>query len=284
MCVLLRSVCRRLPAGRGDLSLSSSGYIYPEIDLAATPFVSLPEGPGVGSSGLCRSEDAAGRSVGHPTSVFGIDRAGLVLVRVGGSGLWVEHLGRDGLGFAAGNDIAWLQASGFLLLLLATPFGDVDLWLRERGCGLVLGLGMAAVGDQAFDGYDHGHGFNLAGDAAPGGFRAQIGQFPEPGQGLVATQVAPAQGFDFLVYELCRDGGAVFFHVGADARFGFGVGRGVGVKTGCFRGFAVSHGSGHEVVRKLYLLIGDEIVDYVFGHTWFSPVFRGLAQSRGRLL
>ena len=44
-------------------------------------------------------------------------------------------------------------------------------------------------------------GLDLAGDGAPGYFVAEMGQFPEPGQDLVATKVELAQPFDFLVYQ-----------------------------------------------------------------------------------
>ena len=43
-------------------------------------------------------------------------------------------------------------------------------------------------GNQSFDGYDHRESLDLAGDGASGGFVAKIGQFPEPGQDLVATR------------------------------------------------------------------------------------------------
>ncbi len=52
---------------------------------------------------------------------------------------------------------------------------------------------MVPDGIEAFDRYDHGKSLDLAGDAASGHFVAKIGQFPEPGQDLVATKVQLAQ-------------------------------------------------------------------------------------------
>jgi hypothetical protein len=53
-----------------------------------------------------------------------------------------------------------------------------------------LGCGWGgAAGNQSFDGYDHGKGLDLAGDGASGYFVAEIDEFPEPGQDLVATKV-----------------------------------------------------------------------------------------------
>jgi hypothetical protein len=115
------------------------------------------------------------------------------------------------LDFGDGNDVAWLRAFG-LALLGAKPFSGVDLWLRRRGRGLVLGWREPAVRDEAFDGYDHRKGFDLAGNAASGGFGAEIGQFPEPSQNLVATEVQVAQSFGFLVDRLFPDGGAAVIH------------------------------------------------------------------------
>ena len=122
------------------------------------------------------------------------------------------------------------------------------------------------VGNQAFDGYDHGKSLDLAGDDTSGHFVAKIGQFPEPGQDLVATKVQLAQPLGFLVHQPFPDGGAVLDHVGADAGFGFGVGSGVGIETDGCCGTAVIHGSGKDQVSKGHFLIGDGIADSIFGH------------------
>jgi antitoxin FitA len=102
--------------------------------------------------------------------------------------LRVGGLGRGGLGFGGGT---WLLVRG--LRLAAAPLRFVDLCLDGWGRGLRPGWRKAAVIHgpgryQAFDGYDHRKGLDLTGDGAPGGFVAKIGQFPEPGQDLVATQ------------------------------------------------------------------------------------------------
>jgi hypothetical protein len=78
---------------------------------------------------------------------------------------------------------------------------------------------------------------------ASGYFVAEIGQFPQPGQDLVATQLQLAQPFGFLVHQLFSDGGAVPDHVGADAGLGFGVGGGFGIETDRFGGGRVRHSS-----------------------------------------
>jgi hypothetical protein len=85
-----------------------------------------------------------------------------------------------------------------LVLLFATPLRGVDIWFDGRGRGLGPGWGVAAVWDQAFDGHDHRKSLDLAGDDAPGHFVAKSGQFPEPGQDLVATKVQLAHPFAFL--------------------------------------------------------------------------------------
>jgi hypothetical protein len=210
---------------------------------------------------------------GNAAQLFGVDegigRAGLVAVKVGGewvfgrrgSRLRLGGPGCAGLGFDVGT---WL--GGFGLLLPAAPLRDVDL-RGGRGGGLGPRWGEAAVGDQAFDGYDHGKGVDLAGHAASGGFRVEIGQFPEPGQDLVTTKVKIAQPLGFLVHQFFPDGGAVLVHVGADAGLGFGVGSGVGIETDGFRGAAVIHGSGEDQVNIGHFLIGDEIGDGFFGHS-----------------
>jgi hypothetical protein len=147
---------------------------------------------GVGKAGLV--------AVQVPVKVPFRERRGRVGSRLGGrigSRLRVGDLGRGGLGFRGGNGIAWLFTCG-LMLLLAAPLRAVDLCVDGRGRGLRLGWGEAAVWNQAFDRYDHRKGLDLAGDDASGHFVAEIGQFPEPGQDLVATKVQLAQPFGFL--------------------------------------------------------------------------------------
>ena len=180
----------------------------------------------------------------------------------------MRDLGRGGLGFGGGNGIAWVIAwfrTLGLVLLFAAPLSGVDLCVGGRGRGLRPGWGGAAVGNQAFDGYDHRKSLDLAGDGASGGFVAESGQFPEPGQDLVATEVQLAQPFGFLVDQFFFDGGAVLDHVVADAGLGFGVGGGVGIETDGFRSSAVIHGSGQDQVSKGHFLIGDGIADSIFG-------------------
>ena len=83
------------------------------------------------------------------------------------------------------------------MLLLAAPLRGVEFCLDGRGRGLRFGWGKAAIRIQAqtqsFDGYDHGKSFDLAGYDASGYFVAEICQFSEPGQDLVATKVQRAQ-------------------------------------------------------------------------------------------
>jgi hypothetical protein len=94
--------------------------------------------------------------------------------------------------------------------------------------GLVLGgdgaSGRMAISDQAFDGHDHGDGLDLGGHAVAGPFGVHVRDFPEAGQDLVAAHVEPVEFLGILLDELLLNGGTVFKHVGADTRFGFGVG------------------------------------------------------------
>ena len=76
---------------------------------------------------------------------------------------------------------------------VAEPLRGVDLRLDGWGRGLRSGWGAAAVRNQSFDRHDHGKSLDLAGDGASGHFVAESGQFPEPGQDLVATEVQLAQ-------------------------------------------------------------------------------------------
>jgi hypothetical protein len=248
-----------------------------------------PEGVGVVENGV---EDEIG-CAGNPVQLWGIDegidRAGLVPVKLGkrlvvgllggrlggriGSRLWLGDLGRGGLGLrGGGNGIAWVFNPG-LVLLFAEPLSGGDICLDGRGHGLRRGWGKAAIWNQAFDGYDHRESLDLAGDGAPRRFVAKSGEFPEAVQYLVATNVELAQAVGFLVHQSFADGGAVLNHVGADAGLGFDVGGGFGVETNGFCGAAVSHGSGNDQVSKGHFLIGDGIGDprhagagSIFGH------------------
>src|ERR1700722_3348777 len=92
-----------------------------------------------------------------------------------------------GSGFR-GNGIAWVFPRG-LFLLFAEPLSAVGLRVERRGRWLRSGWGGDAAGNQSFDGYDQGNGLDLAGDVAPGYFVAERGEFPEPGEDLVATKV-----------------------------------------------------------------------------------------------
>ena len=97
----------------------------------------------------------------------------------------------------------------------------------------------ATVGDKVFHGHDEEERLDLAGNAAPGHFGAEVGDFPEAVQYLFAVQVQAVLSICFLVDKLLLYGGAVLEHVGADARFGFDVGGGAGFEAGDFGG---SHG------------------------------------------
>ena len=140
------------------------------------------------------------------------------------------------------------------------------------------GGGIHSGRNQAFDGYDHRKSLDLAGDDASGHFVAKIGQFPEPGQDLVATKVQLAQPFGFLVHQLFLNGGAVLDHVGANAGLGFGVGGGFGIETDGFCGAAVIHGSGKDQVSKGHFLIGDGIADSIFGYRSSRSLVGGLLE------
>ena len=240
-----------------------------------------PDGVGSVQDGVKGEAGCVGNAVQGFGLDKGIERAGLVPAEVGkrqvvsrfrGRLGWrlrcmlrVGDLRRGGLGFLGGNGIAWVFNSG-LVLLFAEPLSGVDIRLDGRGHGLRGGWGRAAVWNQSLDSYDHRESLDLAGDDAPGRFVAESGQFPEAGQDLVATKVQPAQPVGFLIHQLFPDGGTVLEHVGADARLGFGIGGGFGVKTDGFRGATVIHGSGHDQVSKGHFLIGDGIGDCVFGH------------------
>ena len=70
-----------------------------------------------------------------------------------------------------------------------------------------------------------------------------------------------------LLNELLLDGGPMLEHVGADTRLGFGVGGGVGGEADGFGGTTVGHGSREDQAGKSYFLIGDEVSDFIFGHS-----------------
>jgi hypothetical protein len=166
---------------------------------------------------------------------------------------------------------ARLGAGGFPLLL-AKPGGGIEWRVNWWRGGFVLGGAGATVRipiwDQAFDGDDHGEGLDLGGHAVSSRVGIQVGDFPEAGQDSLAAQVQPALLLGLLLQEVLMHGGPVLEHVGADPGFGFGVGGGVGVKTGGFGGLAVGHSSTENQVGKGYFLISYGVADLVFGHKW----------------
>jgi hypothetical protein len=123
-----------------------------------------------------------------------------------------------------------------------------------------------AIGDQAFDGDDHGEGLDLGGHAVTGSFRVHVGNIPETGQDLVAAHVEPAEFLGILLDEVLLNGGTMFKHVGADTRLGFGVGGGIRVETEGFCGLTVGHGSREDQAGKRYFLVCDEVADIIFRH------------------
>jgi hypothetical protein len=70
--------------------------------------------------------------------------------------------------------------------------------------------------------------------------------------------------------------GAVFEHVSADSRLGFGVGGGVGVEADSFGGTTVRHGARKDQAGKGYFLIGDGVADFIFGHRWLLKFESGI--------
>ena len=204
------------------------------------------------------------------------DRAGLRrrVSRRAGSG-WAGSLI-----FLLGSGRAWLGVDGFPLLL-GKPGGLIDLRGNGRRGGFVLRGNSAAIRDQAFDGHDHCEGLDLAGNAAAGHFGAQVCDFPESGQDLLAAQTLPALFLHgtlrgkpglagqvgILLNELLLDGGPMLEHVGADTGLGLGVGGGVGGEADGFGGTTVGHGSREDQAGKSYFLIGDEVSDFIFGHS-----------------
>ena len=108
---------------------------------------------------------------------------------------------------------------------------------------MLFGRAGATVGDEVLDGYDHGQGFDLAGDAASGLVWVEVGNLPETGEDLFAVECLLATLLGFLLRLLLLRGGAVLQHVGTNTGLGFGVGGRVGREAGGFRGFAVSYGS-----------------------------------------
>src|SRR5271156_6498305 len=195
----------------------------------------------IGEGGLGGVKDRAG-------SGFGLGNAKPIFFL----GFLVK--GRVGLGAVA------------FLLLLTKPFGLIDLPFGGRRSGVLLRGAGTTVGDQTFDGYDHRHSLDLAGNAASGDFRAQAGEFPEAVQDSLAAQVEA--GHRFLLYELLLHTGTVLEHVVADTGFGFDVDGGVGVEAYGFGSTLVGHGSREDQVGKGYFLIGDEVADFIFGHRW----------------
>ncbi len=173
-----------------------------------------------------------------------------------GAGVGSTGSGSTGAGFFGG-----------LPLSLAEPLGGIDVCPWDgRGDGCGWGRGEAAVGDESFDGYDHGKRLDLAGHAAAGGFGIESCQLPEAGEDLVAADVQRVQLFGLLLRQLFLDSGAVLAHVRADAGLALGVGGGAGIEPDGFGGAAIIHGSGKNQVSKGHFLIGDGIGDVVFGH------------------
>jgi hypothetical protein len=196
----------------------------------------------------------------------------------GHRGRWRRVPHRVGSGFGLGEARlffckcrVWLGVD-VLLLLAPGPGGGIDFRAGEWRGGFVLGGAGATVGDQAFDGHDHGDGLDLAGDAAAGYFGAQFGDFPETIQDLFAALFQPAPSFRFLIEELLLHGGTVLEHVGADTGLRFGVSRGVGVKAHGLGGVPVGHGSREDQAGKGYFLISDEVAYFIFGHRWLLGV------------
>jgi hypothetical protein len=173
--------------------------------------------------------------------------------------------------FVSGRVGTRLRAGGFPLLL-AKPGGGIDWRVNGWRGGFVLGGAGAtvvvAIRDQAFDGDDHGEGLDLGGHAVSSHVGVQVGDFPEAGQDSLAAQVQPALLLRLLLQEAIVHGGPVLEHVGADPGFGFGVGGGVGVKTGGFGSLTVGHSSRENQVGKGYFLVSYGVADLVFGHKW----------------
>jgi hypothetical protein len=57
----------------------------------------------------------------------------------------------------------------------------------------------------------------------------------------------------------------VLEHEGANMRFGFSVGGGVGVEADGFGGLTVGHGAREDQASECYFLIGDRVADLFFG-------------------
>jgi hypothetical protein len=113
-------------------------------------------------------------------------------------------LGEARLFFFLGNCRVWLGIDA-LFLLAAKPSGGIDIYFGEWSRRVFLGGAGAAVRDQAFDGHDHGEGFDLAGDAATGHLGAHLRDFPEAIQNLFAAQILPALSLRFLIEDLFGD-------------------------------------------------------------------------------
>ena len=212
---------------------------------------------------------AKGDSLGSKTGGAGGRRR--VSGRAGSGFGLPRHAGAGRLTFFLGNCGTGLGVDGFSRLL-AKPGGAIDLRVNGQRGGLVRRRNSAAIRDQAFDGHDHCEGLDLAGNAAAGHFGAQVGDFPESGQNLLAAQILPAQFLGILLDELLLNGGPMLKHIGTDTRLGFGVGSGIGVKTDGFGGTTVGHGSREDQAGKGYFLIGDEVGDFIFGHRWLRGV------------
>lgn len=105
---------------------------------------------------------------------------------------------------------------------------------------------------------------------------AQVGDVPEAGQDLFPAVVRWAECLGGLLDDWLLDRGAMLEQVGADTGPSFGVGGGGGVKAGGLGSVAVGHGSGKDQAGEGYLLIGDGVAGFVFGHRCLLQELRSM--------